>query len=387
MLNLEEQIFRQIEKAKNILISFNANWGGDAIASSLALFLYLKAKNKNVEIAASLENMSEEQSNKSPWNFLPAFSEIRGKLSNLRKFIVSLNIGEATINQIKYTLDNERLNFIISPEKGWFKDADISYSSSGFKYDLIFVIDSPDLESLASIYDNNVEFFYKTILINIDHKASNEEFGQINLLDLNLVSSAELLYWLFKHDEGFKIDEDIATCLLAGIIDKTKNFKNPNLSPRTLLNSSKLIKLGARREEIVDKIYRSKPIAILRLWGEILKNLQITDNKLLAWSYLPKENDIKLILNDHFNMQEIFEEIALSTNGLKQIIIAGPEFDANKTRTILYSNKGYSSLESLRPYTLSGDASLANALIPLNKKEWEGEFIKDLAKRLEKNNF
>ena len=181
MLNLEEQINKQLQKANNILIVFNSDWEGDAIASSLALFLFLKKINKNVDIAAAKNSfIAPEKNDKHLWQFLPSFQSITHTLVNLRKFIVSLNIKQASISQIKYSVEGEKLNFIIAPEKGWFKPEDVSSHFSGFKYDLIFCVDSPDLESLGSIYDNNVEFFHKTPIINIDHQADNEEYGQIN---------------------------------------------------------------------------------------------------------------------------------------------------------------------------------------------------------------
>lgn len=55
MLTLEQQIFRQIEKSGKILISFAADWNGDAVASALALSLFLKKLGKEVEIAAHLD--------------------------------------------------------------------------------------------------------------------------------------------------------------------------------------------------------------------------------------------------------------------------------------------------------------------------------------------
>ena len=42
MLTQEQQIFEQIKKADNILVTFKSAWSGDAVASSLALFLFLK---------------------------------------------------------------------------------------------------------------------------------------------------------------------------------------------------------------------------------------------------------------------------------------------------------------------------------------------------------
>lgn len=386
MLTLEQQIFKQVDKSENILIVFNADWNGDAIASALALFLYLKKIGKKVEIAAYLaESDSSIQKTASAWRFLPAYEQIKTSLKNLRKFIVSLDISQATINQIKYTVDGQKLNFIISPEKGWFSPEDISSSSSGFKHDLVFVLDTPDFESLGAIYDNNVEFFYKTTVINIDHQAGNEEYGQINYLDLNVVSTAEIIYSLIKQQTQTQIDEDIATCLLAGIISKTKNYKSANLTPRTLLTSSKLIGLGARREEIINQLYRSRPLAVLKSWGKILNSLQ-TDNKgQIIWSWLESNEDVIALENGSLDIQEIIEEINASVPEAKLIFIAGTNPNKQGVFVLAQAAKGLSALDILKPYNPVGNSRTATAVLPFNREEWQEKFIQALNNKLDKN--
>ncbi|OQB94113.1 MAG: Bifunctional oligoribonuclease and PAP phosphatase NrnA [Parcubacteria group bacterium ADurb.Bin115] len=386
MLTLEQQIFKQIDKSENILIVFNADWNGDAVASALGLFLYLKKIGKKTEIAAHLaEDDAAANKAAAAWRFLPAFEKIQSSLKNLRKFIVSLDISQATINQIKYTVDGHKLNFIISPEKGWFTPEDISTSSSGFKYDLIFVLDTPDFESLGAIYDNNVEFFYKTTVINIDHQADNEEYGQINYLDLNVVSTAEMVYNLIKQHSQEPLDEDIATCLLAGIISKTKNYKSANLTPRTLLTSSKLIGLGARREEIINQLYRSKPLAVLKSWGKILNNLKTEDKGRIVWSWLEEKDEISALINGQLDVQEIFEEISASVAEAKFIFIAGVHPQSEGIFILIQAAKGFSSTEVLKNYSPAGNARIASAILPFSREEWQEKFIAALKDKLDKN--
>ncbi len=385
MLTTEQQIFKQIDKSENILIVFNADWNGDAIASALALFLFLKKIGKKVEIAASLaDNDAVALKSASAWSFLPAYENIQKSLKNLRKFIVSLDISQATINQIKYTVDGQKLNFIISPEKGWFNPEDISSYSGGFKHDLIFALNSPDFESLGAIYDNNVEFFYKTTVINIDHQAGNEEYGQINCIDLNVVSAAEIIYSLIKQQPQNQIDEDIATCLLAGIISKTKNYKSANLTPRTLLSSSKLIGLGARREEIINQLYRSRPLSILKSWGKILNNLQTDEKGLIIWSWLESEEDVKALKSGDLDIQEIIEEINASVPEAKLILIAGADSESQGSFVFIQAAKGLSAADILKDYAPSGNARTATATLPFSKEEWRKEFIETIGKKLNK---
>ncbi|MFA6995521.1 MAG: DHH family phosphoesterase [Patescibacteria group bacterium] len=375
MLNLEQQIVNQLEKSKNILIVFPIDGSGDALASALALFLFLKKTGKEVEIAKS-ETIETRQS----LSFLPAYSEIKDDLSNLRRFIVSVNIHESKINQIKYTIDQDRLNFIISPASGWFKPEDVTTRAGEFKYDLIVTLGTADLESLGELYDTNVEFFYKTTIINIDHQASNEGFGQINLIDLNAVANSEILFYLLKNHKPELITEDIATCLLTGIIQQTKNFKTANLTPRTLLITSQLITLGARREEIVNHLYRSRDISSLKLWGKVLNNLETTENNELLWSKL-NNSDFQETGTNNNDLTEVIDELIASVPNAKIIAIFCKE-ETDKTKIIIFTLKNINALELMKEYAPSGTIRLAQALVNRSLKKTMEEIIPKLQKSL-----
>ena len=377
MLALEQQIFKQIEKSKNILVTFPADWNGDAVASALAFFLFLKKAGYEVEIAGF-----SEQTTNYPWSFLPAYAQIQNNLNNLRRFIVSVDISKAKVSQIKYTVDNDQLNFMISPVSGWFKPEDVSSKASDFKYDLIIVLGAADLESLGKIYDQNVEFFYKTTLINIDQQAANEAYGQINFLDLNAVAISEILFYLLKNYRPELITADIATCLLAGIISGTKNFKTANLTPRTLLSTSQLISLGARREEIVDHLYRSRDISVLKLWGRVLNNLQEELKGQLIWSKL-NARDFQETKATTESLNDIVDELIANVPRAKLIAILCEEGPA-KTKLIIYSLKNINILEFIKELNPRGTIKTASADISQDLDTATIEIIANLKIKLDK---
>lgn len=354
MLNLEQQIFKQLEKAKNVLLVFPADWNGDAVAAALAWFLLLKKLNINGEIVGF-----KEKNAKNPLSFLPSFSEIKNELTNLRRFIVSLDISQTKVSQIKYAVDNDRLDFIVSPTAGWFKPEDVSSRVGEFKYDLIIACGAHDLEALGSLYDQNIEFFYKTTLINIDNQSANEEFGQINFLDLNAVTLSEIIFYLLKNYRPELIDEDLATCLLAGIIHKTRNFKTANLTPRTLLTTSQLISLGARREEIVDRLYRSRELTTLKLWGRLLNNLQIEADKQIIWSKI-NPADFQETGATEADVADIADELIANVPQTKLIVIFFAQ-ENSKTKFLVYSLKNLNALEIIKDYQPHGTIKLAQA--------------------------
>lgn len=377
MLTLEQQIFKQIEKANNILLSFSAEWDGDAVAAASSFFVYLKKIGKNVDLAGAKPAREIKQ-----LSFLPGFSDIKNSLDHLRRFIVSLDISKTKVSQIKYLVENNQLNFIVSPENGWFEASDVSTKAGEFKYDLIFVIGANDLESLGNLYDQNVEFFYKTPIINISQQAANEEFGQINLINLNCVAVSELVFNLIQAEASSLIDEDIATGLLAGIIMKTRNFKTGNLTPQTLMVTSELISAGARREEIINRLYRSHKISDLKLWGKVLNNLKLENNGALAWSWLTKD-DTTTLRADGESLRDMVDELMSNLPDTKIFMIL-MEKDSASTEIFAFSLKNINMLDIFKEYSPSGTVKSASLIIKKDLKTVTLEQISEINKKLDK---
>jgi phosphoesterase RecJ-like protein len=388
MLTQEQQIFEQIKKANNILITFKQAWSGDAVASALALFLFLKKLNKEVGVVAEKFNLDHL------YSFLPGYTEIKYELENLRKFIISLDITNTKINQIKYQRQENKLNFIISPKDGWFTEEDISAGAGGFKYDLIFTVSTPDLESLGRIYDNDTEFFYQTPIINIDHNSSNESYGQINFIELTAVSTSEIIFSLLDSYSRDLIDENIATCLLAGMIAETKSFKTNNVTPRALLTASQLMSLGGRREEIVNQLYRSKSLNVLKLWGRILARLTSSLDGKLVWSSLSAADFLKTSSQEK-DLTDVIDELIVSVPQAKVIAIVYENeapIDAwppaatppPTTNLLLHAVRNIDALSLIKEFNPSGTKNLAKATIMAPLAEAEKTLIPALENKLNK---
>src|SRR6202042_3084276 len=129
--------------------------------------------------------------------------------------------------------------------------------------DLIIVLEAGSLENLGKIYEQHTDVFFETPKINIDNKANNEYFGAINLVDVTATSVAEILAELLQKYEDQLIDEDVATCLLAGIISKTHSFQHVLTTPKAFLKASELVALGGRQQEVVKHIYKTKSLPLL----------------------------------------------------------------------------------------------------------------------------
>jgi phosphoesterase RecJ-like protein len=161
------------------------------------------------------------------------------------------------------------------------------------KYDLFLSLDTSSWDKAIISEDLVKPDIY---LIVIDHHETNVGFGEINLVDKKSHSTSEILYELFS-DWGVQINRDVATCLLAGIVEDTGAFRHPLVSVETFDRTKELIKRGADKDEIITKIYRSIDISVLKLWGEILTSLKMDRKGKFVHSSISYQKVKKLNIN------------------------------------------------------------------------------------------
>lgn len=314
MLPTEQQIKELIQNKENILICLPKNPSTDAVASGLALFLFLEKRQKKPKIVAANFSLPHTHS------FLPKSQEIFSDLTALKKFVISLDVSKAEVDELNYDIRDDKLNVYVTPKNGYFKKQDVSTSSAELAYDMIFTLDAPDLEALGEIYENNIEFFYKIPIINIDHSPANENYGQVNLVEVNATSTSEILFELIQHIEPEILDEYIATNLLTGIISKTKSFKTTSVTPRSLAIASHLISSGARREDIVKNLYQTKSIHTLKLWGKTLTKLNKDQDHKIVWAKLDSQDFIDAGATES-ELENVIDELIINTPEAKNIFI------------------------------------------------------------------
>jgi len=353
MLSTEQQLLELISKARHILVTFAAQRGGDAVASALALGNFLEQQGKQVSIISHNWQASDQL------KFLPGIDKIQNQLPSLQKFVISLNVADSKLRDLSYDVQGDRLRIYLTPKHGSFSAADITTRSSNFLYDLIFVLDSPDLESLGGLYQNNTDFFYQTTIVNIDHGITNEHFGQINIVDFNVASTAELVLKIIKRINPQAIDQNTATCLFTGLTVASKSFKANTVTPITLGNASELIALGAEREKVVTNLYRTKTLPMLKLWGRALARIRSDSARKLVWLLLQPDDFIKSGAGEK-DLPGVIDEV-ISTTPQAAVVILFYEQKAGQTSVLIQCLPGRNALELLKPWQPQGDQFLAKA--------------------------
>ncbi|MFC1617646.1 bifunctional oligoribonuclease/PAP phosphatase NrnA [Patescibacteria group bacterium] len=312
-LSETEQIKKNIAESKEILIITKREPSGDSLGSMLALYLVLQKLEKNVTVVS-------QGTPKIVYNFLPSFHQITKKLASTKDFIISLNIANAEVGEFNYRIEENQLKIYIQPKKGDFNPADVTSEKAKPKYDLVIALNCPDFAYMGKLYEENTDFFYETPVINIDHRASNENYGNINLVDVTATSTAEILYDLAKNLGENLVDEDIATCLLTGIIADTDSFQNQQTTPKALQAAAELIDLGGDQQKIVRHMYRTKNLSTLKLWGRLLARIKHDDKAKLVWT-LADLPDFQKANAKPGDLEGVAEELIASSPDAEIILI------------------------------------------------------------------
>lgn len=317
----EEQILKLIKANSSILICLPTKPSTDAIASGLALLSVAEKMGKRARVVAAGFQLPANHS------FLPKSDEIFDDLSALHQFIITLDVSKTSVAELAYNIADDKLNIFVSPKNGFFEAKDVTATAGDYAYDLIFTLDSPDLESLGRIYEQNAEFFFHTPIVNIDHNPANNHFGEINLVRITATSTSEIIFELLQawgqidtQNAAKILDEYLATHLLTGMISKTKSFQSGSVTPRSLAIASHLIAQGARREEIVKHLYQSKQISTLQLWGRILSKLKANRDHKIVWATLVPA-DIPSVEKAQKDIPDVIDELIIKTPDARNVFI------------------------------------------------------------------
>lgn len=279
-----QQFFRAIETARRPLLVLSENPSVDDYVTALAIrSLFLKLE-KEIDIATSAGPAPESL------GFLRETGPVHGDLPNLKKLTIKVQARDTKIDELSYNMQGDELHIHLLPKSGTWNESDIHIATDHYRYDTVVIIGCQDLEQMGALYRKYTDFFHSVTLLNLDHSAGNEGFGHVNFLDLRAVSNSEIFFHLLHEYNESLIDSELATHLLAGMIAKTRSFKSDDVTPHTLKTASHLFSKGARREEIVKHLYKTRSVSTLRLWGRALARLKASDGHRLVWTMLTRED-------------------------------------------------------------------------------------------------
>ncbi|MFC1787772.1 hypothetical protein ACFLZY_00965, partial [Patescibacteria group bacterium] len=100
----------------------------------------------------------------------------------------------------------------------------------------------------------------------------------------------------------------------------TKSFKSKRVTPKTLQTASKLMSKGARRETVVQSLYRTRSVQTLKLWGRALARLKTTDHHKLVWTLLSQQDFMHSGAEEE-DLPDVIDELIASSPDAQIVVL------------------------------------------------------------------
>lgn len=242
--NIKEEIFN----AKDIVILTHDVPDGDAVGSSLAMYIGLKQLGKDVDVVIPKYSKTFE--------FLPFANEIKteGRMEN---------------------------------------------------YDLAIALDCGDIKRLNGFANY---FEYANCKISIDHHEANTMFADYNFVNPTAPACCQILITVLKA-LNIEITQDIGTCLLTGIITDTGGFKYQSVKEETFEFAAELLSKGVNVSDIYRKVLQTISKEKFELRKIAMNRIELLADGKIAFTYITRKDEEETKSEDHDGIVEMGRDI------------------------------------------------------------------------------
>ncbi len=304
-----------IANAKNILIVTSKPHTADPVCAALALGKILKSQDKKVTTVV-------ESGSNNPFYWLPGAEILEKSLESSEDFIIHVQSENVELERIKYSLDEKGISLYLTPKNGQFNPKDVQFGKNHDEFDLILTIGIEKLEELGDLWKQNTSLFASSTVLPILPSSKVANFGQSPQTVAGAGTNCEVVYEILRSNQPTKqqINEDLATILLSGIASSTESFLDTSTRPKSLSIASELIDKGADHTFAVNKLFKSKSLQTLQIWGKILSSLELDRIHKLAWASI-SQSDLLTIGASEIEISGIIDTLLRHLEGSEIAIL------------------------------------------------------------------
>lgn len=261
-----KKIKNLLQLSENVVITCHKNPDGDAIGSTLALYLLLQKLNVKAHLIVP--------------NDFPEFLKWLPKSDEI----------------LIYDQQQTTCDIIINNS------------------DLIFTLDFNALHRTGSMKSILEQASAKFVMI--DHHQQPEDYAEVLYSDTSICSTCQMVYHFINYLEYNEyLDASIATCIYTGIMTDTGSFRFRSTTSTTHQVIAHLIDIGVDNAKIHQNVYDNNSYERLQLLGKSLNNLKVIPE--LNTAYITLSSKELLAFNAQKGDTEGVVNYALSLKGVK----------------------------------------------------------------------
>ncbi|MGB7972326.1 MAG: bifunctional oligoribonuclease/PAP phosphatase NrnA [Candidatus Deferrimicrobiaceae bacterium] len=147
----------------------------------------------------------------------------------------------------------------------------IVFEADGSTHEVAVVVDCGSPERTGRVRN---ELRKCSVMVNIDHHATNDAQGDFCLIDPDAPATGILVHRILSA-LGLAVDHDIAMNLYVAILTDTGSFHYSNSTPEAFYVAGDMVRIGIDPWEVAEKVYETQTAEKLGLLGRVLGSLEL----------------------------------------------------------------------------------------------------------------
>lgn len=315
-----KSVLKELKKGKSFLVCSHVGPDGDAMASMLALGLGLEQFGKKV-VYYNNDSVPE----------------------NLR-FLPGAGKAVQTLNPKDY-------------------------------FDAAIAVDCGSVHRLGERFLN---FQGYNLLINIDHHASNDRYGDLNYILPKAASSGEVVWQVLKALKC-KLTPKIAMNVYCTLVTDTGSFRYSNTTAATLRLAAEMVEAGAQPSTVSQNLFESHPRAVFVLLKRLLDRLEISQDGRYSWSVLYKKDLLET--GSNYEMTEEFINYPRAIKGV-EIAMLFKEWEGGSFKVSMRSKATADVSEICQAFGGGGHRKASACIVPGTFEEVKKKIIEKVEELL-----
>lgn len=146
-----------------------------------------------------------------------------------------------------------------------------------------------DCGSIHRLGERFLNFKGYNLLINVDHHASNDRYGDVNYILPEAASSGEVV-WRLLQALKCGLTPEIAMNIYCTLVTDTGSFRYSNTTAGTLRLAAEMVEAGADPAFVSQNLFESYPPVVFVLLKKLLGRLEISKDGRYSWAVLYKKD-------------------------------------------------------------------------------------------------